>query len=686
MDTTAHRYGVKPYPAQITVACWAVAELIQCSMCGIAGVMDLAGKRTVPEGVVERMARALIHRGPDEEGFLHRPGLALASRRLSIVGLADGQQPVTNEDRSVFAVFNGEFFDFPEKRAELAARGHRLVTHCDTEIIPHLWEDYQERMFERMRGQFAVALYDARRHQLTLGRDRFGICPLYWTRQGDWLLFASEIKSLLASGMVAAKPDLRGIDHIFTFAAMPGPITCFEGVQLLSAGHYLQITPGNESGMAPVIAERAYWEMDFPDQGDEDPGADPRRLVDEFEQVLLTAVERRLRADVPVGAYLSGGLDSSMIVAMACRLKGPAINTYTIRVDDPALDELSAANLSARHIGTKPPIVQEFRDDDALEMYPQLIQAAESPVIDTSCAALLQLAKRVHACGQKVVLTGEGADEWLAGYPWYKIAKLLGILDLVPGMPLSDMARRAYLRLNRVPQYPAEFRRGLEESVCGPNAWIDSYGVLGLSKLRFYAAPMRDVLETTHPWEGLGLNVERARHWHPLNRGLWVGARVTLAGHLLQAKGDRVAMHSSVEVRYPFLDEDVFDFTARLHPRWKLRGLRDKYLLRLVAERWLPRKVARRHKVIFRAPLDSFHMDPEPPFVGQLLSEESLQRTGYFDVKAVRHWRKAFRGMQPGSLPRLSVEMGLAAVVSTQLWHHTFIDGSLAELSTTTPG
>lgn len=647
-------------------------------------MMDLRGRRRVPDGMVKRMAQALIHRGPDEEGFLHRPGLALASRRLSVVGLADGQQPMSNEEKNVFVVFNGELFDHVEKRAELAARGHRLHTHCDTEIIPHMWEDHQEGMFERLRGQFAIALYDVRRHQLTLGRDRFGISPLYWTRQGDWLLFASEIKGLLASGMVTAKADLRGIDHIFTFAAMPGPVTCFEGVQLLPAGHYLQITPGNEGGAVPVIDERTYWEMDFPDQGDEDPGADPRKLVDEFEQVLLEAVEMRLRADVPVGAYLSGGLDSSMIVAMACKLKGPAINTYTIRVDDPALDELSAANLSARHIGTKPPIVQEFRASDALETYPQLIQAAEAPVIDTSCAALLQLARRVHACGQKVVLTGEGADEWLAGYPWYKIAKLLDVLDFVPGMRLSDAARRAYLRFNQVPQYPAEFRRGLEDSVGGPNAWIDSYGVLGLSKLRFYAAPLREVLAQASPWADLGLSLERAKRWHPLNRGLWIGARVTLAGHLLQAKGDRVSMHSSVEVRYPFLDEDVFDFTAKLHPRWKLRGFRDKHLLRLVAERWLPPEIARRHKVIFRAPLDSFHMDPEPKFVSELLSEESLMRTGYFDVAEVRHWRKAFRQMRAGSLPRLSVEMGLAAVVATQLWHHTFIDGSLADLPTRT--
>ena len=653
-------------------------------MCGIAGVMDLAGRRTVPDGVVERMARALFHRGPDEEGFLHRPGVALASRRLSIVGLADGQQPMCNEDQTAFTVFNGEFFDFPEKRAELVSRGHRLHTHCDTEIIPHLWEESQEGMFERMRGQFAVALFDVRRHQLTLGRDRFGISPLYWTRQGDWLLFASEIKGLLASGMVTAKPDLRGIDHIFTFAAMPGPVTCFEGVQLLPAGHFLQITPGNEGGAAPVISERAFWEMDFPNQGDEDPGADPRKLVDEFEQILLNAVDKRLRADVPVGAYLSGGLDSSMIVAMACKLKGPAINTYTVRVDDPALDELSAANLSARHIGTKPPIVQDFRTSDALATYPQLIQAAEAPVIDTSCAALLMLAKRVHACGQKVVLTGEGADEWLAGYPWYKIAKIFNALDVIPGVRLSDMARRAFLRLNNVPHYPPATRHRWEEAIGGPNAWIDSYGVLGLSKLRFYAAPMREVLEQNNPWAGLGINLERAKRWDPLNRGLWIGARVTLAGHLLQAKGDRVAMHSSVEARYPFLDEDVFDFTAKLHPRWKLRGFRDKHLLRLVAERWLPPEIARRQKVIFRAPLDSFHTDPEPKFVTELLSEESLRRAGYFDVAQVHHWRKAYRQMRAGSVPRLSVEMGLAAVVATQLWHHTFIDGSLADLPTWT--
>jgi len=648
-------------------------------MCGIAGIIDLVGQRPAPESAVQRMAHALFHRGPDEEGFLEQPGISLASRRLSIVDLADGQQPMTNEDCNVFVVFNGELFDYVERREELVRQGHRFRTHCDTEIIPHLWEDFHEGMWERLRGQFAIALWDERLRQLHLGRDRFGIAPLFWTRQGDWLLFASEIKGLLASGMVSPRPDRKGLDHVFTFSAVPGPRTCFEGVQLLPPGHCLRITPA-APGKSPVIAERAYWEMDFPAQGKEEWGNNERALVDEFERLLLQAVEERLRADVPVGSYLSGGVDSSMILALACRLKGPMINTYTVRVNEPEFDELSAANLSAQHIGAKPPIVQEYGDREALESYPFLIEAAEAPVIDTACGALLKLAERVHTNGQKVVLTGEGADEWLVGYPWYKAAKLMGFLDAVPGLKLSELARRCYLRLNKVPHFPPEWRERVESSVGGPNAWIDSYGLLAISKLRFYSEEMRHVMNDSHPWGELGFPLEKARCWAPLNRGIWIAARVLLAGHLLQAKGDRVAMHSSVEARYPFLDEDVFAFTAKLHPRWKLRGFRDKYLLRLLAERWIPKSIARRGKVIFRAPLDSFHMDPEPPFVAQLLSEDSLRRTGYFDVSEVARWRKGFRELRAGSLPRLSVEMGLAAVVATQLWHHRFIGGGLADM------
>jgi asparagine synthase (glutamine-hydrolysing) len=642
-------------------------------------MIDLSGAgRDVPKDAVQRMSRALTHRGPDEEGFFWRPGLGMASRRLSIVGLADGQQPMTNEDRSAHVVFNGELFDHIERKQELQAKGHVFVTHCDTEIIPHMWQEHEEGMFERLRGQFAIALWDERNRRLLLGRDRFGIAPLYWSQQGDWLFFASEIKGLLASGLVPARADLKGIDDVFTFAALPGPTTCFEGVKMLRPGHYLEVRPAH-AGNSATVQDRAYWKMDFPDAGDELDG-DPKALVDELEQLLLKAVDKRLRADVPVGAYLSGGVDSSVILALASHLRGKSIHTYTIRVDHPELDELDAASLVARHIGANQPIVQEFRNEDAISTYPSLITAAEVPVIDTSCAALLQLARKVHACGQKVVLTGEGSDEWFVGYPWYKLAKLMGYLDVIPGLPLGDSIRRAYLRFNNVPQFPRAMRQGVQDAVGGPNAWIDSYGILVLSKLRFYSESMRPLMDSTKSWSMLGMDLDRAKKWHPLNRGVWVAARVTLAGHLLQAKGDRVAMHSSVEVRYPFLDEDVFDFSARLHPRWKLRGFRDKHILRLLAERWLPPAVYKRGKVIFRAPLDSFHLDPEPPFIAQLLSEESLRRTGYFDGAAVRKWRKDYQQMREGSFPRLSIELGLAAVVATQLWHHLYIDPSLCEL------
>jgi asparagine synthase (glutamine-hydrolysing) len=654
-------------------------------MCGIAGIVDLAGRQPVPMNVLESMSAELTHRGPDEDGLLVQRRVGLASRRLSIVGLTDGRQPITNEDGSVAVVYNGELFDYREVRAELEGRGHCFLTHCDTELIPHLWEDYREGMLERLRGQFALAMWDRRLRQLILARDRFGICPLYWTRQrvgsSEWLLFASEIKALLASGMVAARPEPRGIDQAFTFFAQPGPLTCFRGVYALLPGHYLHITldPCGAASPAERVRDKIYWQIDFPDRGDEEHTQNPRQLVDDFESVMLQAVERRLRADVPVVSYLSGGVDYTLVAALAGHIRGQPIPTFTIRIEDPALDETSEAGRVGRHLGTQPTVVG-CGAEEVLANYPRPIQAAESPVLDPSCAALLLLAQEVHSQGYKVAQTGEGADEWLAGYPWYKIHRLLCFLDGVPGVPLSPLARQAYLRLSGAPRVPWSVARRTQQAAGGANAWLEIYGLVSLSRLRFFSPWLRETLGDSTPYSDLGLNLERMRRWHPLNRSLYLGARVHLPGLLLNAKGDRVAMHSSVETRYPFLDEKVFDFLARLHPRWKLHGLQDKYLLRLLAERWLPREIAWRKKAMFRAPFDSFHGENAPPYVEQLLSEESLRKTGYFEPQSVRHWRAAFRALRANSNQRISVEMGLVGVLSTQLWHHTFIDDSLADL------
>jgi asparagine synthase (glutamine-hydrolysing) len=650
-------------------------------MCGIAGIVDLSGQgRPVPAGAVRAMAAAIVHRGPDEDGFLERPGLAFASRRLSIVGLKDGRQPIRNEDGSVAVVFNGELFDYPEMRQQLEGRGHRFATHCDTELIPHCWEDHQEGMFEQLRGQFAIALFDERRRQVVIGRDRFGICPLYWTRQtgpqGDWLLFASEIKALLASGMVPARTDPRGISHLFTFFSLPGPVTCFAGVQLLPPGHYLRLDLG-AAGEPARSSERVYWEMSFPDQGQEDRRP-PDVLGKELEELLVAAVSRRLRADVPVVSYLSGGVDSSTVVAMASQVRGSPIPCFTIRIKAPQFDETSEASVVARHLGATP-VVVDCGAEEVLSTYPELIRAAESPVVDTSCTALLLLAREVHRQGFKVALTGEGADEWLAGYPWHKINRALGYLDVL-GLPVSQWLRRLAVKLGGGPAFPRDTILHTQELLAGHNGWLDLYGLMSLSKLYFFSPALKEQVLDHVPFEDLGLNTEKMRRWHPLNRELYLSGRCHLAGLLLNAKGDRVAMNSSVETRYPFLDEAVFSFLAGVSPAYKLRRLKDKYLLRRVAQNWLPHSIAWRRKAMFRAPFDSFHLDTVPPFVEQLLSTESLQRTGYFDPQAVQHWRRAFRHLWNGNPRRTSIEMGLVGVFATQLWHHTFIDGSLADL------
>jgi len=653
-------------------------------MCGIAGIVNLTGERPRPAGALQRMADALFHRGPDEFGLLELPRLGLASRRLSIVGLSDGRQPIFNEDGSIAVVLNGELFDYPEMRAVLEGHCHRFATHCDTELIPHLWEEQGDRLFESLKGQFAFALWDERRRLLTLARDRFGICPLYWTRchvdDEEWLLFASEIKALLASGMVRARADLRGIDNAFNFFALPAPVTCFQGIELLPPGNFLsvQMTP---PGDRATVKRTTYWRLDFPDHENEVATKPIRQVVDEFEGVLLHAVERRLRANVPVVSYLSGGVDSSVVVAMASKLLGRPIPTFTIRVTARGLDEADQAAIVARHIGTEP-VVVNFGSNEILANYPRLIWAAEGPVIDTSCAALLLLAERVHAAGYKVALTGEGSDEWLAGYPWFRIDKLLGLLDRFPGIRLGDLMRRAWFRSlgGKVDSWSRLQR--FRKTAGGQNASLLLYGLMGLSRDRFYSRDMLESLQDYNPYEALEPDLARITRWSPLHRSLFWGAKILLGGMLLSHKGDRVAMHSSVETRYPFLDEDVFAFLAKLAPRYKLRGLTDKYILRLLAERWLPHAIAWRPKAMFRASLDAFFVTgaEKTPYVAQLLSDESLRKTGYFDPRAVALWRKRMPAMGSLGYKRSGIEFGLVTVLATQLWHHQFIDSSLSEL------
>jgi asparagine synthase (glutamine-hydrolysing) len=646
-------------------------------MCGFAGVIDLKGRREPDRALVERMGAAVFHRGPDDSGTLFAPGIGIAQRRLSIVGIANGQQPIFNEDRTVAVVCNGELFDYPERKGELEARGHQFRTDSDCELIVHLYEEHGEDLFPHLKGQFAFVLFDFARRTVLLARDRVGICPLFWSRQGDTVYFGSEIKALLASGDVPPAADVHGLDHLFTFFALSSRRTMFEGVHSILPGHYLRIA-FRQDGKATEVVERRYWDFDFPDWGDEDDPADPSRLIDEFEAKFRRAVEVRLRADVPVVGYLSGGVDSAYVLASAAKVRGEPIPSFTIKVPDPQLDEEANAAVTARAVGCAATMV-EAGADIITDTYAALIGAAEAPVLDTSCAALLALSREVHAQGFKAVLTGEGADEGFAGYFWFKIREAARTLDIGdafrPSTAISRIARKW-----ATPNLSFGELARIDGIIAGPHAQSILYNLVATSRTRFYSRALKDQLGAFVAYQDLDLDLERMNRWHPLNRSLYLGYKVQLAGLLLSQKGDRVAMANSVETRYPFLDEEVIAFASRIHPRWKLNGFtRDKYLLRQAAARILPEAVAQRKKAMFRAPLAGTFLANPPPFVRDLLSPESLARTGYFDVEAVRGdceaWAKG-EGEKLGTFASL----GLGGVVATQLWHHLYLGGGLCGL------
>jgi asparagine synthase (glutamine-hydrolysing) len=624
------------------------------------------------------MSAAQAHRG-SHEAIVELPGIVLAqrspplavSRRDEPAGSHDGM--VGDAGSRLAWVADGQVYNADELAAELGVE--RAPGARWSHLLPVLWQRHGAGLCDRLRGQFAFALWDEAGGRLLVARDHFGICPLHWSRQGDWLLFASEIKSLLASGLVEAEGDLRGIHHVWTFFGVPGPITCFKGISALLPGRFLD---AKCEAASSAVRKGAFWHMDFPDCGDEDRRRGEAELVESYEAHLMRALQRRLAGGAEVALYSSGGLDSSLLVSMSARLRGEPLDTYTFRIEHPTLDESALAADVAAHVNSRPHGV-ELTGGRLIAAFPPLVSAAESPVIDVSASALLQLAECARTGGHHIVLTGEGADELQAGYPWFRIQQRLDRLDRVPGLPLSEIGFRAYVRLAHSRKLPWWFVRRSYAAAGGKNAWLLAYMLMAAAKYEFFSRDLLAALGDHVPLEDLGLNHEGLRRWHPLNRSIYVGTRIHLPGLHLAARGDRAAGRSGVEGRYPFLDRAVFDFLAPLAPGWKMRGLTDRYLQRLLAKRWLPEALGSGRKGLLHAPLEAFHQAAPPAWVEQLLSNESLEKAGYFDTGAVRRWRAAVRTMRPG-FRRLFIEMGLVGVISTQLWHQQFIDRALADV------
>jgi asparagine synthase (glutamine-hydrolysing) len=645
-------------------------------MCGIAGALDLEGRREFPVTNLLAMTGALAHRGPDDEQVYREPGLALGVRRLAIVDLEGGRQPIDNEDGTVWVAYNGELFNYHELVPNLQARGHVLKTRCDTEAWVHLYEDHGEALFDQVNGQFALALWDQARRTLILARDRVGVCPLYYTMADGWLLWASEVKALLASGWFRARPDPKGVDDFFHFLCAGTSRTFFEGVASLPPSQYLKVRDGR-------LERKTYWDFDFPEAGAELRLPDPRPLAEELEARLARAVERRLMGDVPVVSYLSGGLDSTTVLGLTRRVRGEAVPSFSIGLDRAGPDERSKSAESAHRLGSPLNTITMTRADIAAA-FPELITAAEGPVIDTSAACLLRLAQAVRASGFKVALTGEGADELLAGYPWFKAQKLRDLLApcVRPALRLGRWVRHAWVTdAASVPEAGARRVFGAARP-----AQETLFALAALTRPALFSAGMRDRLGDHDAYADLDIANDRFGRWDPLNQSLYVAFRVTFAGLLMIAKGDRVSRHASIETRYPFLDLDVLTFCSALAPEYKLHGMTDKWLLRRVAERTLPAPIASRRKTMFRAAMSGVFLGPDRPgWVDQLLSPESLRASGYFDPEAVARGRARLARRFDLSPRRFLLDLGLTAVVTTQLWHHLYCGGGLCELAAWTP-
>ena len=640
-------------------------------MCGIAGALDLNGQREFPREILARMTGAIAHRGPDDESFYFEPGVALGARRLSIVDLSGGRQPLCNENGEIWVAFNGELFDYPELQRDLQARGHHLQTRCDTECWVHLYEEHGPAMFDHTKGQYAVSLWDRPSRTLILGRDRAGIVPLYYTEVDGWLLWGSEIKALLKSGMVAARMDPKGIDHLFSFFCAGTTRTFFEGVKSLPPGHFLKATNGR-------VSIHRYWDLNFPDAGDERRVADPSILVDELGEKLERAVRRRLRGDVPVVSYISGGLDSTVVLGMTKKVRGKAVPSFTIGFDKAGPDERSASKETADALGSDLTTLTLNRHDLA-NAFPELVVAAEGPVLDTSCAALMQLAKTVHGQGYKVTLTGEGADEALAGYVWFRTQKLRDMVNgSMAGRGLTNMLRWTALKAIGG---PAARTSGLELRPGIRPAQLDMYEFIRLSRPFLFSDELKSRLSGHSAFQDLDYDNAAMRRWHPLNQSLYLGYKAMLAGLLMIPKGDRITMHSSIEGRYPFLDEDVIEFCASLAPEYKIHGRTEKWILRQLAAKSLPQRLANRPKTMFRASLSqTFLGEGHPAWVDQLLSPESLKKTGYFNVETVAQEVRKQMNFPRITPKRFVYDVALTCVVNTQLFHHLYLGGGLCDL------
>lgn len=613
------------------------------------------------------MLSRLIHRGPDDQGSWVEGLVGLGHTRLSIIDLATGHQPLCNEDGGVWVVFNGEVFNYKELRSRLIEQGHRFRTESDTEVIVHLYEEHGERFVEYLNGQFAIALWDRVRRRLVLARDRNGIRPLFYIEIDGRLAFASEIKALFALPMVGRALDPRAIAEICTFWSPLAPRTVFSNVNSLPPG-CLMVVDG--TGCRTI----RYWDWDFSCL---DVGRTEDDYIEELRALLTDAVRLQLRADVPVGTYLSGGLDSAIITALAQREGAAALRTFSITFDDAEFDESIHQNTLVDYLGTQHSALHCSRSDIAAA-FPRTVYQAETPVVRTAPTPLMLLSGHVRQCGYKVVLTGEGADEVFGGYDLFKEAKIRRFWGRFPGSAIRPrILERLYPYLKNSPASGRAFSRaffgeGMDQAAQPYFAHIPRWTTTGRIS-RFFSADLRNAIGQWDPYRSILETLPNGiGNWSPMGRDQYVEAHTLMSGYLLCSQGDRVAMANSVEGRVPFLDHRLIEFANRLPPHLKLRGLTEKYLLKKAAADWLPKSVLTRTKQPYRAPDSQAFFEKGVPvgYVAEMFDAKHLADAGYFDPGAVS---KLFEKCRAGRAIGFADNMAFVAILSTMLLHDQFV-------------
>lgn len=635
-------------------------------MCGIAGIVDFDRKINGREAS-ERMLRTISYRGPDESGLYHSPIASLGNVRLSIIDIKGGQQPLSDPSSRYWIVFNGEIFNYKELRTDLEKKGTKFSTHSDTEVLLQLYIKYGHKCLDLLNGQFAFAVWDKVEEELFIARDRMGIRPFFYNIHNGVFTFASEIKAIFCQSSIPRELNPSSINQIYTFWTAISPETAFKGIYELSPGHYGYY---NRSG----LKTQKFWELSF---GSINHSMTLEDALGRFDELFRDSVRIRLRADVEVGAYLSGGIDSSATVAYIKDIEPGILNTFSIGFSDTNFDESDYQKEAVRYFNTRHK-QYTCTTEEIADIFPQIIWQSELPLTRTAPAPMFLLSRLVRQNNIKVVVTGEGSDEFLGGYDIFKETVIRRFWASQPESKFRPLLlKRLYQYIPQIADANLQtikmfFRYNLDD-VSNPFyshllRWNNSNHIR-----KHLNNNIKDELSTSSPYNSLrGKLPPDFDNWDALSKAQWLEAVVFMSGYLLSSQGDRMAMGNSIEGRYPFLDYRVIEFCNTLPARFKLNGLTEKYLLRKLLKGKIPDSILTRVKQPYRAPVRNvFIKEKTPDYVTEMLSEEQTNKVNIFDYKSVN---QIISRIKKNNNTSEMDDMLVTSVISTHLLHNQFIE------------